>query len=97
MRVLSPAAAYVASHPLAFCRQVLKGFKTSQGLLLAGAVAYYALLSVVPLLILVVIGLSHFIPQAELLARSGATSNGWCRGSRARSSRSCATSWNTAT
>lgn len=71
MRVLSPAAAYVASHPLAFCRQVLKGFKNSQGLLLAGAVAYYALLSVVPLLILVVIGLSHFIPQAELLSTLG--------------------------
>jgi len=68
MRVFSPAGAYIASHPLAFVRQVLKGFKTNQGLLLAGAVAYYALLSVVPLLILVVIGLSHFIPQTELLA-----------------------------
>jgi uncharacterized BrkB/YihY/UPF0761 family membrane protein len=34
---------------------------------LAGAVAYYALLSIVPLLILTVIGLSYRIDQAELL------------------------------
>ncbi|RYF60935.1 MAG: YihY/virulence factor BrkB family protein, partial [Comamonadaceae bacterium] len=67
MRVLSPAAAYVVAHPGTFARQVLRGFQSNQGLLLAGAVAYYALLSVVPLLILVVIGLSHWIDQRELL------------------------------
>jgi membrane protein len=37
-------------------------------LLLAGAVAYYTLLSLVPLLILVVIALSHVIEQTVLLA-----------------------------
>lgn len=67
MRILSPAAAHVAEHPGAFLRQVLASFRKNQGLLLAGAVAYYALLSVVPLLILVVIGLSHWVDQAELL------------------------------
>jgi membrane protein len=46
---------------------VLRAFRKNQGLLLAGAVAYYALLSIVPLLILVVIGLSHFIDQELLL------------------------------
>ncbi|MGJ9419890.1 YihY/virulence factor BrkB family protein [Massilia sp. CMS3.1] len=46
---------------------VLKGFRANQGLLLAGAVAYYALLSIVPFLMLVVVALSHFIAQAELL------------------------------
>ena len=51
--------------------QVLKGFKANQGLLLAGAVAYYALLSVVPLLILTVIALSHVVDQAELLQHAG--------------------------
>lgn len=71
MSFLSPAASHVASHPGAFARQVLVGFRDNQGLLLAGAVAYYALLSVVPLLILVVIGLSHWIPQAELLDTLG--------------------------
>jgi YihY family inner membrane protein len=38
---------------------------------LAGAVAYYALLSIVPLLILTVIGLSYVIDQAELLDTLG--------------------------
>jgi len=61
------AAAYVAGHPLAFAVQTLKGFRANQGLLLAGAVAYYSLLSIVPLLILIVVALSHLIDQAELL------------------------------
>jgi YihY family inner membrane protein len=43
----------------------------NQGLLLAGAVAYYALLSVVPLLILAVIGLSHVVEPAELIETVG--------------------------
>lgn len=60
-------AQLVLKNPLAFALQVLKAFQANQGLLLAGAVAYYALLSIVPLLILMVMGLSHFIDQAELL------------------------------
>lgn len=71
MSVLSPAGAYVVANPGAFVRRVLKGFKANQGLLLAGAVAYYALLSVVPLLILTVIALSHFVDRAELLTTLG--------------------------
>jgi membrane protein len=71
MRVLSPAAASVAAHPGAFVRRVIKGFMANQGLLLAGAVAYYALLSVVPLLILAVIALSHWLDRAELLDTLG--------------------------
>jgi membrane protein len=61
------ANAYILAHPLAFALQVLKAFRANQGLLLAGAVAYYALLSIVPFLMLVVVVLSHFIDQAELL------------------------------
>lgn len=71
MRALSPAATHVLEHPGAFTRQVLRGFRDNQGLLLAGAVAYYALLSVVPLMILIVIALSHWLPQAELLETMG--------------------------
>ena len=71
MPLLSPAAAHVLAHPAEFVRLVLKGFRANQGLLLAGAVAYYALLSVVPLLILVVIALSHWVDQAELLETLG--------------------------
>src|ERR1700704_6588717 len=55
----------------AFALQTLKAFRANQGLLLAGAVAYYALLSIVPLLILSVIALSHWIDQAELLQTLG--------------------------
>ena len=71
MRVLSPASAWVMAHPGAFARRVFKSFQSNQGLLLAGAVAYYALLSVVPLLILAVIALSHFVNQRELLQTLG--------------------------
>jgi membrane protein len=69
--VLSPATAWVLENPWAFTRSVLKGFQSNQGLLLAGAVAYYALLSVVPLLILIVIVLSHIVDQQELLVTLG--------------------------
>ena len=61
------ANAFILAHPLEFALRVLKGFRANQGLLLAGAVAYYALLSIVPFLMLVVVSLSHFIDQAELL------------------------------
>jgi membrane protein len=61
-------AGEILKNPLAFALQVLKAFQANQGLLLAGAVAYYALLSIVPLLILMVMALSHVIDQAELLA-----------------------------
>lgn len=62
------ANAYILAHPLAFVWQVLKGFRANQGLLLAGAVAYYALLSIVPFLMLAVVVLSHFIDQQVLLS-----------------------------
>jgi membrane protein len=58
---------YVLKHPGAFFAQTLKSFRANQGLLLAGAVAYYTLLSVIPLLGLIVIALSHVIDQRELL------------------------------
>jgi YihY family inner membrane protein len=61
------AVAQVLLHPGAFAVGTLKAFRANQGLLLAGAVAYYALLSIVPLLILTVIALSHVVDQGELL------------------------------
>lgn len=67
MNIVSSQTQYVLTHPGAFALQTLKAFKANQGLLLAGAVAYYALLSIVPLLILIVIALSHVIDQRELL------------------------------
>jgi YihY family inner membrane protein len=68
LRVLNRRAnARILAQPLDFMLAVLKGFRANQGLLLAGAVAYYALLSIVPFLMLVVVVLSHFIDPAKLL------------------------------
>jgi membrane protein len=69
--MVMPEVGIVLKHPGAFAVQTLKGFRANQGLLLAGAVAYYALLSIIPLQILTVIGLSYVIDQAELLATLG--------------------------
>lgn len=71
MRVLSKPTLYILTHPVAFALQTLRSFNRNQGLLLAGAIAYYALLSVVPLLIVSVIALSHLVNQAELLRTLG--------------------------
>ena len=46
-------ASTVLQHPFAFAIRVLRGFRANQGYLLAGAVAYNTLLSILPLLILV--------------------------------------------
>ena len=70
MRVASRAK-IVLRDPAGFAWRTLKAFRANQGLLLAGAVAYYALLSIVPLLILIVIALSHVIDQSLLLATLG--------------------------
>ncbi|WP_322028884.1 YihY/virulence factor BrkB family protein [Paraburkholderia sp. J76] len=61
------ALQFVASHPGRFVFLVCKAFRSNQGLLLAGAIAYYALLSIIPLLILVAIAFSHFVGERLLL------------------------------
>jgi membrane protein len=69
--MLGTAAGHVLKHPGSFAWGTLKAFRANQGLLLAGAVAYYALLSIVPLLILSVIALSNVIDQHQLLSTIG--------------------------
>ena len=69
--LVTPEAKQIITHPVAFALQVIRAFRANQGLLLAGAVAYYTLLSIVPLLILVVIALSQFVEQAELMRTLG--------------------------
>ncbi|MBL8420404.1 MAG: YihY family inner membrane protein, partial [Dechloromonas sp.] len=61
----------VLAHPLAFVLAVLGNFRQHQGFLLAGAIAYNALLSLVPLLILCVIALSNLVTPSELLETIG--------------------------
>jgi membrane protein len=65
------AISTIARHPGAFVIRTLKAFLANQGLLLAGAVAYYSLLSIVPLMIRTVIALSHFIDREALLQTLG--------------------------
>ena len=67
-RRLRTHSAEILRHPVAFALRVLKGFRANQGLLLAGAVAYYTLLSLIPLLILMLIGLSQVVNEQRLLA-----------------------------
>ncbi len=57
----------VLKQPGAFAVAVIKQFRANQGVLLAGAVAYYTLLSLVPLLILILMALSHVVPEDRLL------------------------------
>lgn len=52
---------------LRFLKRTLVSFRANQGILLAGAIAYYTLLSIIPLLTLLLVGLSHLIDEAELL------------------------------
>jgi membrane protein len=65
------AAAKVLKNPGAFALGVARSFRANQGFLLAGAVAYYALLSLVPLLILALIALSQVFDEARLLETLG--------------------------
>ena len=66
----SPAV-QVLANPLGFVLRVLKNFQAHRGLLLAGAIAYYALISLVPLLILSVIVLSRLVSPDQLLDTLG--------------------------
>jgi membrane protein len=55
----------------AFVVRVLRGFRANQGYLLASAVAYNTLLSILPLLILILVVLTQFVDQAELVTTLG--------------------------
>ena len=58
---------FVLHRPGSFLIRVLRSFRRNQGLLLAGAVAYYTLLSIIPMFALILVGLSHFIEEEPLL------------------------------
>lgn len=61
----------ILRHPFLFLTLVVKGFRANQGLLLSGAVAYYALLSIIPLITLILLALSHFVSDEVLLETLG--------------------------
>jgi len=60
-------ASVVLKHPGAFSMRVLRSFRANQGYLLAGAVAYNTLLSILPLLILILIVMARFVDETALL------------------------------
>ena len=64
---LSSRAHFVLDHPWQFTKQVIAGFRANQGFLLAGAVAYYTLLSIVPMFALILVVLSQIQESAELV------------------------------
>lgn len=61
-------AEWVLRHPLAFLTRVLAGIRKHQVFLLAGAVAYYTLLSLIPMLALILLVLSQLLAPEQLLA-----------------------------
>ena len=65
--MLSPQTRHVLDHPWRFAAQVLASFRANQGFLLAGAVAYNTLLSIVPMFALILALLSHFSDASALL------------------------------
>jgi membrane protein len=67
MHAESGRARFVLENPLRFLRITIAGFRANQGLLLAGAVAYYTLLSILPTLALILIVLSQLSDLQLLL------------------------------
>jgi membrane protein len=55
------------ARPLAFVRRLFHDFRRNQGLLLAGAVAYNTLLSLIPLFALLLVVLSRLVDQDRLI------------------------------
>jgi len=55
------------NQPANFTLQVVKAFQKNQGLLLSGALAYYTLLSVIPLFTFLLLMLSHVVDEAALM------------------------------
>ena len=64
----TPRSAQVLQNPWWFTCQVVTAFQKNQGLLLSGALAYYVLLSIIPLFTFLLLILSHVVDEAALFA-----------------------------
>ncbi|MFV2005333.1 MAG: YihY/virulence factor BrkB family protein [Gammaproteobacteria bacterium] len=58
---------FVLDNPWQFTKRVANGFRANQGFLLSGAVAYYTLLTIVPMFALILAGLSQIQETQGLL------------------------------
>ena len=63
----SSQARFVLDNPWQFFKRVIAGFSANQGLLLSGAIAYYTLLTIVPMFALILAALSQFQDTQALL------------------------------
>lgn len=57
----------ITRRPFRFIYRVLRAFKRNEGMLLASAVAFQMLLSLIPLILLLLVGLSRIVPVEQLL------------------------------
>ena len=57
-----------------------EAFQKNQGLLLSGALAYYTLLSVIPLFTFLLLMLSHVVDEAALISSSSSREQEWMMG-----------------
>lgn len=67
-RALTDPLARLLERPGAFALRVLRGFRANQGFLLASAVAFNTLLSILPLTIVVLLVLARYFDEGALLA-----------------------------
>lgn len=58
---------FIMQHPWQFAKQVFLSFLKNQGFLLAGAIAYYTLLSIIPMLVLILILVSQLQDPQRML------------------------------
>lgn len=63
----SSRAHFVLNNPLEFIKLVFNGFRANQGILLSGAIAYYTLLSIIPMIAVILVVLSQFQAPQQLL------------------------------
>lgn len=66
--MLSSRTRYIINEPLQFAMRVFNGFRANQGFLLSGAIAYYTLLSIIPMIALILVVLSQFKESDELIS-----------------------------
>ena len=64
---MAPATIGCMHNLIQFIQKVLKGFRANQGFLLSGAIAYYTLLSIIPMIALILVVLSQFQEPQQLL------------------------------
>jgi membrane protein len=67
-----PRASDLIRGTLKFLRLVASRFRTNQGFLLSGAVAYYTLLSIVPMIAVIFVALSQLVDHEQLLQTANA-------------------------